>query len=656
MSVANCNRGCCENMKPLSEINSEIVRPLGLKKVLYFLLLMCGVLIFYLMRHQFTSSRKHQPRLSAKHQETITKSPQDGVWTWKCQADKCQRHAKTPEDGQSVSLTTCNMLCGNMQLWPSPTGPVTLGSRGLIFSLDQIHLETVLVGPVKDLLDKAFASFVGNVEKLTRNKNGDFKHSDINKFRVYVNVINSDITKLQIGTNESYSLTLKTIDTDLVASIKASTFFGARHALETLSQLIWWDEFAHGGVLKVLKIASISDSPAFPYRGIMVDTARNFIPIESIKRVLTGMAANKLNVFHWHITDSQSFPFASPRVPKMSKFGAYSSDMVYHPEDIKDVVDYARVRGIRVVIEIDTPAHAGNGWNWGPTESLGDLAVCVNQQPWSAYCGEPPCGQLNPTNPNMYNVLEKLYKDILDLSEETEIFHLGGDEVNLECWGREVKWNNPKTNYTDLHDLWGVFTLKALERLKNANGGRLPKYVVMWSSNLSKKPYTSKYLNKHNIIIQAWGPFQWGQTTDLLQEGYRLIISHVDAWYLDCGFGRWRETGEAACDPYRTWQSIYSHRPWESISVSKEKILGGEACLWSEQVDSDSLDGRLWPRAAAFAERVWTDPVTNQINGFALDENVYTRLSTQRDRLVERGLIAEAIWPQWCTQNPGMCL
>lgn len=179
--------------------------------------------------------------------------------------------------------------------------------------------------------------------------------------------------------------------------------------------------------------------------------------------------------------------------------------------------------------------------------------------------------------------------------------------------------------------------------------------------------------------MQSWGSSQWPDTQDLLAEGYRVLISHVDAWYLDCGFGRWRETGEAACDPYRPWQTFYTHRPWhqlnrifstqtspnnEQIDVNK-LIIGGEVCLWSEQVEASSLDARIWPRAAAFAERMWSDPASlSQQNGFgfssfedtSVPEDVYTRLSTHRERLVGRGMMAEAMWPRWCSHNAGMCL
>lgn len=120
----------------------------------------------------------------------------------------------------------------------------------------------------------------------------------------------------------------------------------------------------------------------------MLDTSRNYFSIESIKRTLVGMAHSKLNRFHWHITDSQSFPYVSKNYPQMAEYGAYSSKEVYTPEDVRDVAEFARVRGIQVVPEIDAPAHAGNGWDWGPKYGLGELSLCINQQPWSFYCGK----------------------------------------------------------------------------------------------------------------------------------------------------------------------------------------------------------------------------------------------------------------------------
>lgn len=117
------------------------------------------------------------------------------------------------------------------------------------------------------------------------------------------------------------------------------------------------------------------------------------------------MSYNKLNTLHWHISDAHSFPFYSRRAPKMALYGAYAPHKIYYPDQIRDVVDYAQVRGIRVVPEIGGPARAGNGWQWGEREGKGDLVVCLNKEPWKEFCSEPPCGQLNPLNNETYRVI-----------------------------------------------------------------------------------------------------------------------------------------------------------------------------------------------------------------------------------------------------------
>lgn len=97
------------------------------------------------------------------------------------------------------------------------------------------------------------------------------------------------------------------------------------------------------------------------YRGLMLDTSRNYFSVETIRRTLIGMAHTKMNRFHWHISDSQSFPYVSKAYPQLAKYGAYSEQEVYTQDDIKSITEFARVRGIQVIAEIDAPAHIGSG-------------------------------------------------------------------------------------------------------------------------------------------------------------------------------------------------------------------------------------------------------------------------------------------------------
>lgn len=215
------------------------------------------------------------------------------------------------------------------------------------------------------------------------------------------------------------------------AVIEAKTVFGLRHGLETMSQLISTDigDSEENFGLLLVASARIEDRPVYRHRGLLIDSARNYIPVKDIERTLDGMGASKLNVFHWHVTDTQSFPLEITSVPQLTRYGAYSSKQIYTADDVKHIVRYAKLRGIRVIIEIDAPAHAGNGWNWGSKYGLGDLAVCVNQQPWRQYCIQPPCGQLNPANHLLFGILRDIYKELVTMIPHGETIHMGGDEV-----------------------------------------------------------------------------------------------------------------------------------------------------------------------------------------------------------------------------------
>ncbi|XP_046621554.1 probable beta-hexosaminidase fdl isoform X3 [Neodiprion virginianus] len=645
----------CTNSQTVQAQTSRLVRmmvggvPSGkMRRALMVLILVMGVL--------FIAMYARTPPIVSLQPFTARRNFQS-PWSWGCVAGRCERRAVR---SSRTSLATCTALCGGNErlIWPRPTGDVFLGENSVTFHLQQISLVTVNTSDqeVKNLLEHAKDVFLGNIRSMIKVQNAKAR-SSIDSFVIYLSAGDVLGTRQTLTTDESYNIQVTLKGKLLEAKITGKTYYGVRHGLETLSQMIWWDEAAgRNGILRAISSASIRDKPTFGYRGLLIDTGRQFFAIEELKRVVDGMAASKLNTFHWHLSDSQSFPYDSPQFPEMARWGAFSGDQVYSPEDVKDLVDYAKVRGIRVLIEIDAPAHAGAGWQWGAENGFGELALCVDQQPWSAYCGEPNCGQLNPFNEHSYKILEGLYRELLDITELRDIIHIGGDEVNLECW---AQYNNitmamQAQNITDLHALWGDFETKALHRVFRANHNHVPKAVVVWSSPLTKRPYINTYFNPQLHVIQSWGGSNWPETPELLEDGFRVIISHVDAWYLDCGFGRWRETGEAACGEYRIWQTVYNHRPWKDYSQKEVSlILGGEAALWSEQVGRASLGPRLWPRASAFAERLWTDSLSN---GYTIEENVYTRLAAHRELLRSRGLHTEPMWPQWCSENPGKCL
>ncbi|VVC96667.1 unnamed protein product [Leptidea sinapis] len=615
-----------------------------LRRALVFLGVVACTGVALLYWRQQTGNDAHRPL----HNSYLGVEPQ---WSWVCRNDRCERLLAS-ETSILQSLPTCNMLCASTQLWPQPTGPVSLATVAVPVQAGQfsLHIRSTPSRPVTEHLTEAFALFTKDLKSLEKT-NSIVRRPDIGPsrdvvVRVAVSPTGSGDPRMRLDTNESYNLTVRPRGNTLHVDISAFSFCGARHGFETLSQLVWLDPYA--GSLLAIEAASVEDSPKYGFRGVLLDTARNFFTVSEIIRTIDAMASCKLNTFHWHVSDSQSFPLKLNSVPQLSQYGAYGPGAIYTSEDITTIVKRARLRGIRVLIEIDTPAHIGRAWAWGPSAGLGNLAYCIEVEPWSAYCGEPPCGQLNPRNPHVYDILERMYTEIIQLTGVDDIFHLGGDEVSERCWTQHF-------NDTDPMDLWLDFTQKALNSLIRANGGKLPEMTLLWSSRLTRSPYLEK-LDKKHFGIHVWGASRWPESRAVLDSGFRTILSHVDAWYLDCGFGSWRDSSDGHCGPYRSWQQIYEHRPWAeeipgfSTGAEPWRIDGGEVCLWTEQLSSGGLDARLWPRAAAVAERLWSD----RIEGATAD--VYLRLDTQRSRLLKKGVGVMPLWPRWCTHNPNACL
>lgn len=359
------------------------------------------------------------------------------------------------------------------------------------------------------------------------------------------------------------------------------------------------------------------------------------------------MSMSKLNIFHWHITDSHSFPLVIKSHPDLVEYGAYQPKKIYTAEDVKDVVDYARIRGVTVLPEFDAPAHVGEGWQHK------DVTACFNAQPWAKYCVEPPCGQLDPTQDHLYDILEDIYREMLDMFEHPYAFHMGGDEVSAACWNTSTRiqeWMKTQGWQLDASDfirLWGHFQENALSRVDKVATSKKP--IILWTSQLTDVPYVNEYLDKERYFIQIWTTGHDSKISDLLKAGFKLIISNYDALYLDCGFGGWVTDGNNWCSPYIGWQKVYDNSMDKIAGPGYEQqILGAEAALWSEQADEQTVDSRLWPRASALAERLWTNPTL----GWRAAES---RMLLHREHLVENGIAAESLQPEWCVQNEGDC-
>lgn len=406
--------------------------------------------------------------------------------------------------------------------------------------------------------------------------------------------------KIAINEDESYSLE---VNSNKII-INAVSDLGALHALETLLQLL-----QNNGTTFYFPNANISDFPRFTWRGLMIDVARHFQPVEVIKRNLDAMAAMKMNIFHWHLTDDQGWRIEIKKHPKLAELG--SDGNFYTKEDIKNVVQYADERGILVVPEIDVPGHASAILTAYP--EIGSKTIFDE----NTYSIERNSGifapTLDPSNPKTYHLLGEIFDEVCPLFPGKYI-HIGGDENEGKDWDSNAKIQEfkKKNKLETNHELQNYFTLQLIPMLKKHN-----KTVMGWEEIMTKN------LPK-DAIIHSWKGVNEGVPTgqsllNAVKNGYKTVLSN--GYYVDLMLGV---------------ESHYLNDPMPKNSTfsvdEKALILGGEATMWSELASPLTIDSRIWPRTAAIAERLWSDEnVTDMVS-------LRKRLKTVSFQLEEHGI------------------
>jgi hexosaminidase len=392
----------------------------------------------------------------------------------------------------------------------------------------------------------------------------------------------------KLGEDESYELTI----TASGAQLTAPNPLGILHGLETFLQLV--GPSADGFTVPA---ASIKDQPRFPWRGLLVDVSRHFIPLDVLKRNLDAMAAVKMNVLHWHLSDDQGFRVESRRFPRLQEVG--SEGLYYTQAEIRDFVAYAHDRGIRVLPEFDIPCHSRS---WFP--GYPDLASGLGPYTLEGGGIDPA---MDPTRESTYKFLEKFVAEMAKLFPDA-YFHIGGDEVEGKQWDA-----NPKIQaFLHAHgmknnaDLQAYFNKRLLKILTKHH-----KTMIGWDEILH--PDLPK-----TIVVQSWR----GQKSlvTAAQQGYSGLLSH--GYYLDL---MWPAAQHYAVDPMSDAAAALT--PEE-----KSRILGGESCMWAEWVSPENMDTRIWPRNAAVAERLWSRQEVTDV------DSMYIRLAALSLRLELSGL------------------
>ncbi|KAL6657724.1 hypothetical protein ACP70R_005504 [Stipagrostis hirtigluma subsp. patula] len=469
---------------------------------------------------------------------------------------------------------------------------------------------------------------------------------------------------LQHGVDESYALEVPPAGGAAAATITAATAWGAMRGLETFSQLAWREGARERGLLLVAAGVRVEDRPLYPHRGLLLDTGRTYFPVADILRTIDAMAANKMNVFHWHITDSQSFPIELPSEPLLAEKGAYGEDMRYTVDDVARIVEFAMSRGVRVVPEIDSPGHTAS-WAGAYPEAV----TCAGQfwlpdGDWSKrLAAEPGAGQLNPLAPKTYEVVANVVKDLTSLFPDG-FYHAGADEVTPGCWQADPAVQADLARGGTLSQLLERYVGAVHPLVVSRN-----RTAVYWEDVLldAAVNVSASLIPPATTILQTWnnGP---NNTKLVVQAGYRAIVSSASFYYLDCGHGDFLGNnsiyddpksdfdtdGGSWCGPYKTWQRVYDYDIAYGLTDEEARlVIGGEVALWTEQVDSTVLDGRIWPRASAMAEALWSG--NRDASGRKRYAEATDRLIDWRHRMVGRGVRAEPIQPLWCRTRPGMC-
>ncbi len=400
---------------------------------------------------------------------------------------------------------------------------------------------------------------------------------------------------VKLGIDESYVL----IISPKQIKITAKTDIGAMHGLNTLLQLISVEK---GNF--VFPEVSIKDAPRFEWRGLMLDVARHFMPVDVVKRNLDAMAYVKMNVFHWHLYDDQGFRIESKKLPNLTLKA--SDGLFYTQEQIKDIVQYADARGIRVMPEIDVPGHGTAFATAYPEIASKDTVYELER-----YAGifNPT---LDPTNEKTYEVLETLFAEIAPLFPDV-YFHIGGDENEGHHWdeNHDIQKFMQENKLKNNHELQTYFNIR-LQKILQKQGKILMGWDEIMTDNMPK-----------DAIIHSWRIVKDGQDPkqiEVAKNGYKTVLS--SGYYIDLLFSA---EDHYLNDPVPTGYDLTKEQ--EAL------IIGGETTMWSELVTPLTIDSRIWPRTAAIAERFWS---AKEISDVA---NMYKRMGIISNDLEQIGIL-----------------
>ena len=423
------------------------------------------------------------------------------------------------------------------------------------------------------------------------------------------------------GVDESYTLDISSAG----CAIAAPTVFGALHALETFFQLV---VFNLTDSTYMASSTSISDAPRFPYRGIMIDTSRHFMSVSVIKQVVDMMAAVKLNTLSMHLNDDQSWPLVTPTWPRMASQGAYSNfSHTYAPAAIADLVEYAALRGVRVLPEFDSPSHFGT-----LSESYPQFAAVQSD---GGLC------MIDPSREESFDFLSGIWGDIASVFSADQL-RIGGDEFQ-GCWSdcpAVMQWIKTKFGASgSIYDAYHLYERRMIEAVRSHG-----RSVQAWL-DIAGFPDVNETWDRDysDVTLNVWtgcysGSWQDDVSRFTAQNG-SVVVS-----------GPFYITANQPGAPHFDWKQMYHvdlHNFTGNSSTARALVRGGELCVWDDAAGTDSGDlaVQITPFIFAVSESWWSPQAAT--SGQDPDES---RAHVQRCRLIQRGYASHPIFSfsTWC--------
>lgn len=476
-----------------------------------------------------------------------------------------------------------------MQLMPLPRKVIPGSGYTPVGSLETRGVASARLGSAVSRCERRLASIVGESAALAPGRD-----------RVRLDIVSGPAPEIPaLGDDERYRMEV----TPGRIAVEAPTEWGVLRALGTLAQLVGRYGEGHG-----FPHCEIEDAPRFPWRGLMIDTARHFISIGTLERTLDVMEFYKLNVLHLHLSDDQGFRFLGAAYPELADRRDH-----YTGEELASLVRRAAARGIRVVPELDVPGHTSSWLAAHPDWGLGEPISAV-----STRFGVHACC-LDPDNKAAMRAVATLFGELAGVFPDSHV-HFGGDEVTLPD-GRDAGAMQAAFNSRMADILHGL--------------GRSP---VGWDEVIQPDLPRS-------VVIQSWrGAVARRRALDAGFDTVHSAPYYLDLFYpADLHYEFDPET-DAGVDLSEDPRLAHVHDGLLALSQCWEaktgtggqgggRVLGGEACLWTELVTDELLDTRLWSRMPAIAERFWSPADARDT------DDMYRRLKATQAALACMGVV-----------------